>query len=273
MNPYIQLTRPLNCIMSVVGVIVGAIVGIGLDMDLELSKNICLAFITASIFTAAGNAMNDYLDSEIDKINHPERPIPSGKIKSKQVLYIVIIGFSISFFLGFLINWICFFIVLINAILMYSYEKQLKNKGVLGNLTISWLTGSLFLFGGAAVDEIEITIVLAFLAFLATFGREIIKDIEDIKGDVDRKTLPKVIGIKGSGIVASISLIIAVSLSFLPVFPLDIFDWKYLIIVAFADITFIISIIFTFKDPKKASKTTKIAMFLGLIAFLFGSII
>lgn len=273
MNPYIQLIRPLNCLMSAVGVIVGAIVGIGIDFNADISLNIILAFLTATIFTASGNAMNDYLDRDTDKINHPNRPIPSGKIKPKQALIVVIIGFSIAFILGIFINLICFVIVVINAILMFSYEKTLKERGAVGNLTISWLTASLFLFGGAAVDEIEITAVLAFLAFLATFGREIIKDIEDIEGDVDRKTLPKAIGVKNASVIASISLLIAVSLSFLPVYPLDIFDWKYFIIVVFADACFIISIFLTFKKPKKASKTMKIAMFIGLIAFLIGGIV
>lgn len=259
--------------MSGVGVIVGAIVGIGINIELDISIKIILAILTASIFTASGNALNDYLDREIDKINHPNRPIPCGKIKPNKALIVVIIGFTISFILGIFINMICFAIVLINAILMFSYEKILKERGVVGNLTISWLTSSLFLFGGSAVDEIEITAVLAFLAFLATFGREIIKDIEDIKGDIDRKTLPKVVGIKNSAIVASFSLLIAVTLSFLPYFPLNIFDWKYLIIVAFADSFFIISVFLTFIKPKKASKTTKIAMFIGLIAFLMGGIL
>lgn len=271
MNPYIKLIRPLNCMMSAVGVLVGAIVGIGIDFDFDISVKIVLALITASIFTAAGNAMNDFLDKDIDRINHPNRPIPSGKIKPKQAFIIVILGFSIAFILGLFINIICFLIIILNAVLMFLYEKSLKEKGAIGNLTISWLTGSLFLFGGAAVDEIEITMVLAFLAFLATFGREIIKDIEDIEGDKDRKTLPKAIGIKNSGIVATFSLLIAVSLSFLPVYY-EIFDWKYLIIVAVADACFIISIFFTFKEPKKASKATKIAMLIGLISFLFGGI-
>ena len=104
-------------------------------------------------------------------------------------------------------------------------------------------------------------------------------DIEDIKGDTTRNTLPKQIGIKNAGIIGSIALIIAILLSPLPYFPdivpllqFDQFSVYYLYIVMAADVIFIVAIFSTFKNPKLASGTLKLGMICALIAFIIGGI-
>jgi len=95
----------------------------------------------------------------------------------------------------------------VNIVLMVSYEAALKARGAPGNLVIAYLVGSLFLFAGVSVfrssiDPLVRTGILAALAFFTTLGREITKDIEDMRGDVDRRTLPHRIGPRRAGVSA-----------------------------------------------------------------------
>jgi geranylgeranylglycerol-phosphate geranylgeranyltransferase len=143
------------------------------------------------MITAGGNAMNDYFDRSIDSIIHKERPIPSKRLSPSMALVFGIGCFIAGFFLSIFINFLCLSIATINIAMLIIYEKYLKKRGFFGNISISYLVASIFLFGGAAVGNIVATAILAILAFLANMGREIMKDVEDIKGDeMERKTFP-----------------------------------------------------------------------------------
>ncbi len=281
MSSYIKILRPGNCIMGMFAVYISSVIILETINIFEFSDpdpmNIILAFLTVFLFTGAGNALNDYLDKDIDKKNHPKRPIPSGKIDAKNALYLSIILFSMAFVFGLMINILAFMIVLINLAIMLAYEFKTKNLGLIGNLSISWLSASLFLFGGLAIlnsfsSELEPIWLLFSLAFFATLAREIIKDIQDVKGDVGRTTLPKKIGIKNAGNIAMISLIVAMIISPLP-YVLDMFSYPYLIVIMLADAIFLYSVYIIRASPGKAAKFTKHAMMIALLAFIVGGFI
>jgi geranylgeranylglycerol-phosphate geranylgeranyltransferase len=281
MHPYLQLVRPANCLMSATAVLIAAIIAAG-DATFDMIQNIAFALITVFLFTAAGNALNDYNDRKIDKLNKPYRPIPAGKIKAKNALYFAYIVFSISVFTGLLVDleWLNFnkipapFVILIICLaVMISYELKFKQKGFSGNLCISFLTGALFVFGGAAVKNITIMFAFAILAFFATLGREIVKDIEDLKGDFGyRTTLPMTIGIKNSALLGGLAFVLAVIFSALPYF-IKVVDIKYLFAVAIADAIFIYCAVISFSKPSVSVKTAKIGMIVALAAFITGSMV
>jgi geranylgeranylglycerol-phosphate geranylgeranyltransferase len=230
-------------------------------------------------FMAAGNMMNDYFDRELDKINHPERPIPSGGLQAKDVIITVGLIYLLLILLGILVNLMMLIILVIALMLMVGYEVSLKRQGFIGNITISILVALLFMFGAAAVSEFGVVLFLSLLAFLATLTREIVKDIEDIEGDIDRITLPKKIGIKPAGMVAGISMAIAIILSPIPVYQelLPVVEFTelgiyYLYLILPADILFVVSIAFYTKNPKAASQALKGGMVLALVAFVLGGI-
>jgi len=151
---------------------------------------------------------------------------------------------------------------------MVSYDLGLKHRGFVGNAAISLLVGMLFLFGGAVVGNPLPTVSLLLLAFLATLSREIVKDIQDVEGDADRRTLPKSIGIPRARSLAAAMVVMAVSLSPIPVI-FGLLGQGYLWAVIAADAIFIYSIS-RFKDPAGASVLLKIAMGVGLVAFIAG---
>ncbi len=268
-----RLLRPANCLMGAAGALLASIICAGPEGFLDYGYEVLFSLLVVMLFTGAGNSLNDYFDREIDRIAHPERPIPQGLVSPRSALMLSVAFFSVATILSSFINLWAVGIVLTSVLFMISYEVSLKREGLAGNLSISWLTGALFLFGGAAVDQMEVAWILGALAFLATLGREIVKDIQDIEGDKGiRLTLPMRIGPRKAGFVASLSFIGAVMLSPVPYLQ-DLLSIYYVPIVLVSDAIFIYCATVHFADPRRGQKVAKLAMLVALIAFLFGGII
>ncbi len=273
MNTFLELMRYKNCAMAGLAGVIGATIAYSAATGGILW--LPLVFITVFLITGAGNAINDYFDAGIDAVNRPDRPIPSGRLRKGYAYTFSIILFACGIFTAYFIGTVPFLIALINSLLLYFYAYSFKRKVFVGNLSVSYLTGSTFLFGGAAygLKGIEATSVLFFLSMLATLAREIVKAIEDMKGD--RKdgavTLPIRIGERPSAYIASGIGIFGVLLSPVP-FIMGLFNTSYLIVVGIADIIFLYAVLLILrKDPSASSKYFKVAMFFALIAFIAGS--
>jgi geranylgeranylglycerol-phosphate geranylgeranyltransferase len=273
----LELMRYKNCAMAGLAAVIGAAIAYSAAPGELLWM--ALVFLTVFLITGAGNAINDYFDAGIDAINRPDRPIPSGRI-SKNSAYrfsiaLFVAGIIISYFIGS--SHIPLLIAIFNSFLLYFYASFLKRKVFVGNLSVSYLTGSTFLFGGAAYGGkgIQVTLILFFLSMLATFAREIVKTIEDIEGD--RKdgasTLPIKIGETRAAYVACAFGLLAVLLSPLPYF-MGLFNEYYLVVVGIADIVFLYAMVQILrKNPTSSSKYFKVAMFLAMLAFIAGSLL
>ena len=215
MNPYLALTRPENMILTAIAVIAGSFIAAGPEiMDFQIEVAICC--VCSMMLVGGGNALNDYNDRETDKENHPERPIPSGSISADtaSVCAQALLGSGLLILLFALENKMPFVIALIGIILLIAYENGLKAAGISGNITVGLMSGAVFLFAGMAVNDPGPTLWMFGLAVLATITREIIKDIQDLEGDRDRRTLPASIGIENSMTVAILFLLIAIGLSY-----------------------------------------------------------
>ena len=278
MNPYVEIMRPGNAIMGAIAIILVAFV--------DKTIPVILAILAVFFETAAGNVINDYCDYEIDLINKPERPIPSGRISLKSGKYFSYLLFLAGTICGFIIsiitnNWIPFLIVTIADIVLYLYAYKLKSTPLIGNLTVGFMTGFGFVFGGFSINNPEIIITsmnLGFFAFVMTTAREIVKDIEDLKGDksAGAKTLPILIGEKKPAIIASFLIIIDIILCPLLYYN-QIFGILYLPVIAIAAALFIYSTILILKSQDtqtaaKVSKYLKIGMLVAFVSFIFGSI-
>lgn len=293
---YLQLLRPMNCLMSLIAVLIGGLLVIGWELGLFLFPHIWLAIIAVFLVTGAGNAINDYLDIDSDRINRPQRPIPSGRVPRNKALAFSIILFLMGIMIAGLINWVTFVIALVNSALLVIYSLRLQNKILMGNISVGYLVGSTFLFGGAAMGSITLPILLALLAGLTTITREIVKDLEDLEGD-RRSFLKKLTAFKthlaerfrfskgGVGLrfrrgravfVAGLSLAGAIIISPLP-YLFDILGSTYLLFLIPTDIVFLTSLLILSrgngrKNYGRVSKTLKLGMLLGLLAFILGAL-
>jgi geranylgeranylglycerol-phosphate geranylgeranyltransferase len=276
-NKYLQLFRFGNGLMGIIGVITGALIASGLDIT-DHWKILIIASVVVVLFIGGGNALNDYIDRNIDVTSHPERPIPSGRMTPKQALTAGTVAFTASVTISLIALAFSFtewdlasvVIVLAACALMLSYELFLKQRGFIGNVTIAVLTGMLFLLGGAVVGNIEAVIAATCMAVLVSIGREIAKDIEDMGGDEGRRTLPMSIGVRKACIIASIMLIAGPILSVWPIIT-DMFGPLYYLIFA-ADAVFIYASFIIHKDARKAQQLCKYAMLAALAAFILGAV-
>lgn len=279
MNPYVEILRPGNAVMGAISIILIAII------DKTISIPIILAMLAVFFETAAGNVINDYFDYNIDLINKPERPMPSGRISLKSgrnygyLLFFAgtVCGFLISYITN---NWIPFTIVLIADIVLYLYAYKLKATPVIGNLAVGFMTGFGFVFGGFTINNPSIVLVsiyLGFFAFVMTTAREIVKDIEDIEGDKmdGARTLPILIGEKIPAYISAILIVIDCILC--PVLYFNhIFGIYYLVVICIAVLLFLYCAISIIKSQdkntaSKVSKYLKIGMLIAFVAFVFGS--
>ena len=274
---YLTILRPPNLVMSFVGCLLGSAVALGSVSALLGPDSLAIALqaaVIAVLFTAAGNTLNDYYDRETDRINHPERPIPSGQVTARGALAVAALLFAVTVPWSFLLRWELLVVVLVNLAFMASYEVFFKRTGLRGNLLIAWLVASLFLFGGLALYPgllaLLAVLVLALLAFLATLGREIIKDIEDVAGDRDRETLPMRLGTTGAARVAAALLVVAVGLSGLPS-AFQVLGLAYLPVVLVADAIFIYAAANSARRPGISQRAAKYGMVVALLAFLVGA--
>jgi geranylgeranylglycerol-phosphate geranylgeranyltransferase len=151
-----------------------------------------MAAISAALTAAAGNVVNDIYDKESDKINHPERPLAKGVIKNNEAWAEYFVLTLAAILISALINQVAFAIVVLTSVLLYLYSTRLKKIPLLGNITIAYLTGLAFVYGGVAVNNVKSAYVPAVFAFIINLIRELVKDIQDMEGDkkVGLKTFP-----------------------------------------------------------------------------------
>lgn len=272
MNPYLEIIRPGNAILAVIAVLLMAIISGVFTME------VLIACIVVFVITGFGNAVNDYFDHKIDAINRPERPIPSGRISLKAAGYYSLALALLSNIMAILfLGLVPGLIVLVSTLLMFYYAHTLKKKLLIGNLLISFLTGLSFVFGGVVVGVTIGSIYIGFYAFLTNMMREIVKDMEDVKGDKieGANTLPIAYGMKSSSILAA-SFMIFASLTSPILYFLGILTIWFLPVLLIAILIFLSSAVSILRDSsienaQKISGRVKIGMIVTLIGFGVGS--
>ncbi|MBS1263985.1 MAG: Digeranylgeranylglyceryl phosphate synthase [Methanonatronarchaeales archaeon] len=269
-----EATRPGNAAMTLVAVVVGGIVVPSFSTADVAS--LLTASAIAALVTAGGNVVNDLFDAEIDEVNRPGRPIPGGRLSREGAIVAsaVLLGSSV---LGLLINPLVLAIAVFNAAILVLYSLRLKRLPLVGNAAVSYLVGSAFLFGGAAVGGPVESVPLFLLALLATLGREVAKDVEDLRGDAGRAdTLATRYGPgRASEASAAVSLLAAAA-SPLP-YLLGVLGHGFLPFAAAADLLLIGAASSLLRSPSVEAAGTsqrriKAAMAVALAGFLVGAI-
>ncbi|MCQ2085542.1 MAG: UbiA family prenyltransferase [archaeon] len=268
MNKYLRLFRFGNGLMGIIGLLVSIYIAVGTDM-FDQWLRILIGCVIVLAFVAGGNSINDYIDAEIDKTAHPDRPVPKGEITATMARNLGIGGLVLATILAIPLGWFCAALVLVCSVMMFSYEVLLKQRGFIGNICIAVLTGAVFIFAGSIVNDISKIWILGLLAGLVSVGREISKDIEDMDSDKgSRITLPMAIGTKKAATIAAVFYVLGPALSFIPF--IDSMLGPLYAVVIVADILFIYCAVLVFKDAHKSAKIAKIAMFVALISFILG---
>lgn len=270
----VKIIRPLNFLITFISVTVAAIICLP---DKSPAINVFIAAIVASLVMASGNIINDIYDIEIDKINQPGRPLPSGKISNKDALILYFIFLLLSLIFSSFINLPAFLIVAVTTFILYLYSKFLKKIPLVGNLTVAFLTGLVFIFGGVAVENPMATIVPAMFAFLINLMREIVKDMEDVDGDTKAGviTFPVKFGFRKSKLFISLVTISLILYTLYP-FITQLYEIEYFVVIMVIVnpiLVYCLKILFedeSVKNLQRISNLLKLNMLFGLIAIYLG---
>ncbi len=194
------------------------VVSTGEDISSNWSILLRGIILAGPLMCAMSQTMNDYFDREVDAINEPDRPIPSGKI-SKQASWVITFSLII---IGFLVAWsihpYVMAIAFVGVLMSHAYSGppiRAKRNGWFGNLIVglayegvAWLTGSFAITQGVPSFE---SIALAIIFSLGAHGIMTLNDFKSVVGDNIRKvaSIPVQLGEKKAAILASVIMDIA----------------------------------------------------------------
>jgi geranylgeranylglycerol-phosphate geranylgeranyltransferase len=277
---FIRIMRPVNCIMVGFAIPVGAVIGGG-AVVLGSATALVLSFITGFTLTGSAMAVNDYCDREIDAINEPDRPIPSGAVSPKEALALTFVLSSVGLATAWMTGLFNLALAAFAWLLMMAYSTSGKRMGFPGNLMVSTCIALPFVYGGAMADSAVLgsSFIFALLAFLTNTGREVTKGIVDIEGDRANgiRTVAVSRGAMFASWVSVVLYISAVVVSILPVY-LDMASIWYIPPVAFTDLGLIYVSIRLVNEPSRensrwAKNRVRIFMLSGLLGFLLGNLL
>ncbi|RLD30192.1 MAG: prenyltransferase [Bacteroidetes bacterium] len=297
MKSFLKLIRWKNLLLiALIQVLIKYALFQPFNVDVTLNGfGFSLLVIATLCIAAAGNIINDIYDIDTDLINKPEKVIVSKSISEPKAfnlfLVLTIIGVCIGFYLSNLIDKTGFAAIFIfTSALLYLYSSSFKQTILIGNIIVSVLVAMSIIIVGlfdllpvitpenqqAQLTMFKILLDYALFAFMINLLREIIKDIEDIKGDTkaNMRTLPIVIGRNRATKVLFV-------LSFIPLFAATYYIITYLYKYQVAVVYFLLFVIapllyFTIKIFKANNKNElhhlsnvlKLIMFFGVLSLL-----
>ena len=291
---WFTLFRFGNSLTGLIGVIFGSLLALDQIPRGDLASITILHGLSVWAFMCSWNALNDILDVEIDKLNQPNRPLPSGDISlnNAKILTAILMCFSLFCLVyagyisssiedGFenwapsILIWLLAIFLLTNYESSSNYSLKLKDRGLPGNFAISLSVGMVILFGAAGVFEPTEPRVLSlfFIGVLCNLAREIVKDIEDMEGDEGRNTLAMRIGVEKARILAWMILLLTV-VSILAPFALEIFPASHLLLIIPGLMTiFLVKRKLAYAEDRNAQKLIKKSLQLTLLGFIVSSLI
>lgn len=232
----IELLRPELPIAAGLCVIIGEIIAYGRYPSFQ---KLFLGFLWGFFISSPAMIINDYFDIEVDRVNSPHRPLPSGLILPITAINFAIFTTLIGLVASAFISKSAILLYIIFWLVGFLYNWKLKEMGLLGNLLVSSSVSITFILGGIAVGEPwnEAVWIFSLIVFLFDLGEEIASDVMDIEGDKKRnvKSLAILIGGKNALRISASLFILVIILSFRPVLW-NLLGTSYLFIITITDI-------------------------------------
>ena len=298
MRPYLAILRPNNILLTLFTQGVFMIAAsrtsyFNIDWSNIIWPESLLIILTCCLTAAGGYIINDLFDVETDHVNRPNKRILKRDISHKAaiVYYIILtaLGQICGYYAGLGIGLFASAI----AVLLYFYSSDLKAMGLPGNSLIAFMSGSVIYIASRGIHEINSAYFAeyAFLAFLLTMARELVKDAEDVEGDKEQgcETFPILHGTRKTNILSNVILALIVIflvtaaylLSIEPFFnvksTIEIQSCIYPAFLLLALVPMILKSMWMIgkannkRDYKKISKWLKLTMLIGLISVLFSA--
>jgi 4-hydroxybenzoate polyprenyltransferase len=209
-------------------------------LDVLLDRNLFLIVLASSLTIASGYIINNFYDAQKDLINRPNKSMLDRLVSQQTKLHVYFALNILVTLLAFLVSWRAAVFFSAYIFLIWFYSHKLKKYPVIGNLTAALLAVLPF-FGILMYFKNFYHVIFAHATFLylLILTRELIKDLENIKGDLvaDYRTIPVMFG-------ESVSKTIITVLTFLTIIPvyllIEVYDVGYMDIYFYAGMIVII---------------------------------
>lgn len=300
---FIRLIRPVNLL-----IIVLTMIGVRQYM-LQFGEvnnasllNFALLVFSTVVIAAAGNMINDYFDVRADRVNRPESVIVGKHIKRRWAIVLHwnfnVLAFCVGLYLGWYYQSFIFLIIHFSSITcLWWYSVSLKKKPVIGNIAVSFLTvlviyltqkftmmdsliGKQIMYSSYdrvfSIPSVYIVWIFMGMAFIQNFAREIIKDAEDINGDliIGARTIPMIIGKRATIRLIGVLLVLFPLIYFTGIlFFFPKFDWLQSLPITLAALTNVLAFVVALFSKQDNSivfikRLLKLSMIFGII-YLF----
>jgi len=262
------IVRPRNLVMAAAGVAVGGFLALG---RFAIPTALWWAMASAIGLGAAGNTSNDLFDLEADRINRPLRPLVTGAISHRGALLVAGVAGGLGLWAAWWVSAQLFVLGLAALAVMLIYSPVLKSRGLLGNLAVAVVASMPLVYGAAAVGWWRAGVVPAVLAAFLHLAREIVKDLEDVPGDLalGRATVPIAWGVDAGFFTAAATLALFVPVSLLP-WVAGWYGPRYGSIVLLVDLGVVALVVrLAGRTLGGARAGLKVAMAAGLLALLW----
>jgi 4-hydroxybenzoate polyprenyltransferase len=221
---YVELARPFTLVAPALGVLSGAVTAAGAHPPEPWSAALIvyptIGALMAAVFNAGNNALNQIYDLEIDRINKPARPLPSGVLTVGDAWRFTIVTYTLTLVLAWLVapggRHECFWIVVIAVVCTYIYSVpplRTKQRGIWANVTIAIPRGVLLKVAGWTTVKTMVGIEPWFIGGifgLFLLGASTTKDFSDMEGDRlgGCRTLPILYGVRRAAWMISPSFVV-----------------------------------------------------------------
>jgi geranylgeranylglycerol-phosphate geranylgeranyltransferase len=274
----LDLIRPVNCSMIGFAVIVGAFVSKPASVAIP---QLALGFLTGFFVCAYSMVVNDIYDVEVDKINRPERPIPSGRVSAHAAVRISLVVLTAGIACSVLsLNPLAVAIAGAYAFLSWLYNTRAKRTGLAGNLIVASSLAIPFIYGGAISGGSiagSLLLMMALTAFFSGVGREVVKAMADVEGDAKRdvNSVARSRGLRTASAIGALFFLLAVLTSWVPLIT-GLANTLYAFGVIIPDALFVsLAIAILLKhNPSNAYRVKRVAlagMTVGLLVFIGGA--
>lgn len=269
---FFQLVRWRNLLMIVLTQLMVRYWLVGADSIAEVitDKNLWLIVGATVLVAAGGYIINDYFDVKIDLINKPDQVVIGRYIRRRLGMtwhQLLTAGGILS---GLAVNKWVFFITILAAALLWFYAAYFKKKPFIGNLTVALLTAfSLIIMLFHYRQNQNLIIIYSIFVFMISLVREIIKDMEDVRGDESHgcETLPIVWGIRRTKNIVYILIAIFILILYLSAHNLNNIplSWIFTAIVGLLGwLTYRLVYADTKREFGRLSQLCKIIMLVGM---------
>ncbi len=221
---FVELSRPFTLVAPALGFASGAVTAAGAAprewFSRELMVYPLIGLTMAAVLNAASNALNQIYDLEIDRVNKPGRPLPSGRMSIAEAGTFTAIAYVVALMLAWLVapgaRHECFWIVVIAAVITVLYSVppfRTKRLGIWANLTIAIPRGVLLKVAGWSSVKTVVGVEPWFIGAifgLFLLGASTTKDFADMEGDARGgcRTLPIVHGVRRAAWMISPSFVV-----------------------------------------------------------------